>query len=278
MRSSHGPDNIECLVFSPTGGCLGMAKGIKESLEGARRGCTVRLRDITQPTIREELRELPAETGHVVIVFPVYADSLPDILAEYLQGLSIRNLPVTLVAGFGNIGVGKALSKTRKILEGKGNRVCSACAIVTEHSYNGDRLSIAAGQPSAENREILYRFIQGSIDKAGTSGKLDSLRAAIPEGRMRLVCRAPQTFFPRLFIKIPAVVSDRCDRCMACARKCPAGAIDTELNVDGKSCIRCLACVKYCTRKARLFETRTRMLLNTLKKDSIGVKANEYYL
>jgi ferredoxin len=270
--------NIECLVFSPTGGCLKIARSIKKFLEDEPRNCRVGMHNITKPEIRGTFRKIPQNADYVIIVYPVYADTMPTIVTEYLESLAIKNLPVSLVAGFGNINIGMALSNARKIIEAKGNVVCSACAIVTAHSYNGDSLKIAFNEPSAENLGVLNQFILKSIDKARQANHLSLCETELPEGHMRLMCRVPYKPMMQVFIKKQVAMPDRCDQCMVCAKICPSGAIDATLNIDSSKCIYCLACVKYCKKKARIFETRTQMLVNTLRKDGKETKKNEYYV
>ncbi len=267
-------NNVVSVVFSPTGGCNKMINSINSFLNDYH----VRTYNITKPHIREEYTEIQKNVDFVIIAFPVYADSLPDIFNDYLRSLTISNKPVTIIAGFGNINVGKALCNTKNILEGKGNVICSACTVVNAHSYNGAELKIAEDQPSEENLQILNQFIMKSINKAKEAGRLEDCRVNIPEGSIRLQCRAPQKMFPQLLIKKPKVIWKRCDFCLVCKNMCPSGAIDTLLDIDNKKCIRCLACVKYCRKNARLFETRTGLLVNTLRKDSMKLKENVFYI
>jgi ferredoxin len=270
--------NIECLVFSPTGGCLKIARSIKRFLENKHGNYRVGMHNITRPEIRRTFREIPQNTDYVIIIYPIYADTLPHIVTEYLENLAIKNLPVSLVAGFGNINTGMALSHARKIIKAKGNVVCSACAIVTPHSYNGSSLKIAVNEPSAENLGVLNQFILKSIDKARQANHLSLCETKFPEGHMRLMCRVPYKSLMQVLIKNPVAMADRCNQCMVCPKVCPSGAIDATLNIDSGKCIYCLACVKYCKKKARIFETRTSMLVDTLKKDGKEMKKNEFYI
>jgi ferredoxin/putative NADPH-quinone reductase len=270
--------NIDCLVFSPTGGCLKIAKSIKKAIESKTTEYSVNLSNITTPDKREHYINVAHNVDYLIIVYPVYADTLPDLLKEFLERVFLKSVPITLVAGFGNVQPGKALSIVKKIVEEKSCVVNSACAIVTAHSYNGDSLKIAENEPTDEKLEILNSFILESIEKALRAKSLSSCETKIPEGHMRLVCRAPQKLMPQIFIKKPVVDWDLCNHCMICANHCPAGAIDSNLKIDNKKCIRCLACVKYCGKKARVFETRTKVLISTLKKDERKIHKNEYYI
>jgi NAD-dependent dihydropyrimidine dehydrogenase PreA subunit len=266
------------VVFSPTGGCLKIANSIKGFLEERPGNDQVGIHNITKPEIRRTFRAIPQNIDYVIIIFPIYADTLPPIVTEYLESLSIKHLPVSLVAGFGNINSGMALFHARKIIKSKGNVVCSACTIVTPHSYNGSLLKIAVNEPSAQNLGVLSQFMLKSIDKARQANHLSLCETKLPEGQMRFICRVPYKFFMQVFIKKPVVIPDRCNQCMVCTKVCPSGAIDTTLKIDSGKCIYCLACVKYCKKIARVFETRTSMLVNTLKRDGKEIKQNKFYI
>ncbi len=267
-------NNIACIVFSPTGGNLKMIKSIKTFLDDYN----VEIYNITKPQIRERFIEIPKKIDYVIISFPIYADTLPDIVTEYLNKLLISNLPVSLIAGYGNIHMGKALFNAKTIIEAKGNVVCSACAIVLAHSYNGNKLQIAVNEPSNENLKALNKFMLKSINKAKHVIQLAICNTEIPEGHIRLLAKAPQKLFPQIFIKQPKVIHERCNHCNVCINMCPTAAIDNNLNIDNGKCIRCLACVKYCIKKARLFKTRTQILTNKLMKEGKDLKKNAFYI
>jgi ferredoxin len=266
--------NITCLVFSPTGGCLKIANSLKAFLGGYH----VEIVNITKPGVRKQFLVIPKETDYLFIVFPVYADTLPDIVAEYLEKLIVRDIPVSIIAGYGNIYPGKALSNAKTILETKGNIVCSACTIVTAHSYNGKGVKLAIGEPSPKNLEVFKQFVIESINKVERANQLELCRINFPEGHIRLRSRAPQKLFPQLFIRQPKIINERCNQCNVCMNMCPSGAIDESLSIDNKKCIRCTACVKYCKNGARKFETRTQLLQLILMMGGEGLNENKFHI
>jgi ferredoxin len=265
---------ITCLVFSPTGGCLKIANSLKAFLSEYHVGIV----NITKPSVRKQFLVIPKETDYLFIVFPVYADTLPDIVAEYLKKLIVKDIPVSIIAGYGNIYPGKALSNARTILEAKGNIICSACTIVTAHSYNGKGVKLAIGEPSPKKLDVFKQFAFESINKVERENQLDRCRINFPEGHIRLRSRAPQKLFPQLFIRQPKVINERCNQCKVCINMCPSGAIDESLAIDNKKCIRCTACVKYCKNDARRFETRTHLLQFILMIGVEGVIENKFYI
>ena len=265
---------IACLVFSPTGGTLEMIEGIK----GFVKEYEVKIYNVTRPKNRNKFIEIPKEIDYLIIGFPVYGDELPNIFEEYLKILKVSNIPVSLIAGYGNVGEGKALSIASTIIENKGNVVCSACAIVSKHSYNGGRVQVAVNEPTSEKLEILNQFILKSIEKAKNANKLSMCKTNIPKGSIALLARFPQRLIPRIYVKLPIVIPELCGNCNVCINMCPVGAIDEELNIDSGKCIRCLACVKYCPNNARVFKTRYKILENVLIKEEKNIKENAFYI
>jgi ferredoxin len=267
-------NKIACLVFSPTGGCLKIAASLKDVFDKYQ----FELVNITKPSVREQYVDIPKEINYLLVVFPVYADSMPDIVTEYLKKLVVSDIPVSIIAGYGNIYPGKALSNTKKILEAKGNIVCSACTLVTPHSYNGNRVQLGVGEPSQENLDKFKQFVSASINKIERANQLNLCKINVPEGHIRLRSRAPQKLFPQIFIQQPKVIKERCNQCNVCLNMCPSGAIDNNLAIDNKKCIRCAACIKYCKNKARKFETRTQLLQFILMLGGIDIQENNFYI
>jgi ferredoxin len=266
--------NITVLVFSPTGGCLEIARSLRESLDAYE----VEIHNITRPVVREQLLEIPKATDYLFVIFPVYADTLPDIVAKYLGRLRVSGIPVSIIAGYGNIYPGNALVHARALLEAKGNTVCSACTVVTAHSYSGDVIQVGVGEPSSEHLEVFQQFVRDSIEKVERAPRLGDCRVDLPEGRVRLRCRLPQRLLSHIFIRQPRVLEERCSRCGVCVDACPSGAIRRDLTIDNNRCIRCLACVKYCKPEARVLETRTQLLPWILMRDGRAPKQNAFYV
>lgn len=47
----------------------------------------------------------------------------------------------------------------------------------------------------------------------------------------------------------------KCNRCQACALKCPVGAIDADtMQIQADLCINCMRCVKVCPAEARSYD------------------------
>jgi ferredoxin len=266
--------SITGLVFSPTGGCLKIARSLRESLDAYE----VEIHNITKPVVRERLLEISKTTDYLFVIFPVYADTLPDIVAEYLGRLRVSGIPVTIIAGYGNIYPGNALVHARVLLEAKGNTVCSACTVVTAHSYSGDAIRVGIGEPSSEHLKVFQQFVRDSIDKVERAARPGLCRVDLPEGRVRLRSRPPQRLLPQMFIRQPRVLEERCSHCEVCIDMCPSAAIGRDLTIDNGRCIRCLACVKYCKADARVFETRTQLLPWILTRDGRAPKQNSFYV
>ena len=265
---------IACLVFSPTGGTLEMIEGIK----GFINDYDIKIYNVTRPKNREKITEIPKDIDYLIIGSPVYGDRLPDIFKEYLKILNVSGIPVSLIVGYGNVDKGKALSQASIIIESKGNIVCSACAIVTKHSYNRGRVQLAVNEPTIEKMELLNQFILKSIEKVKKANNLSMCKTYVPKGSVSFLGRFPQRLIPRIYLKLPTVNLELCVNCNTCIDVCPVSAIDEELSIDSGKCTGCLACVKYCPSEARRFDTRFKILEYVLIKDGKNIKENGYYI
>jgi ferredoxin len=262
------------LVFSPTGSGLKVAKHIRDNI-GID---TSILSDVTYPRNRVKSEMVAKSNTLTIIVFPIHADSLPDIFFDFISKYNFNYTPVILIAGYGNIFTGKALIELRNIAIKNNAIVISAANIVFPHSYNGDKLQIGPNRPTKEELNHITKFIDDSIQKITDFEFSELPQVSLPKGYKRLITRIPNKFLVHIFIKRPDVDLTRCNKCNVCIKTCPSGAMLDNLKINNSLCIRCLACIKYCKNKARSFSTRTDLLVNTLKKESRAYHQNEYYI
>jgi ferredoxin len=262
------------LVFSPTGSGLKVAKHIRDNI-GIDNSI---LSDVTYPRNRVKSEMVAKSNTLTIIVFPIYADSLPDIFFDFISKYNFNYTPVILIAGYGNIFTGKALIELRNTAIKNNAIVISAANIVFPHSYNGDKIQIEPNRPTKDELNHIMNFIDDSIQKI-TDFEFSGLpQVSLPKGHKRLITRFPQKFLVHIFIKRPDVDLTKCNKCNVCIKTCPSGAMLDNLKINNSLCIRCLACIKYCKNKARSFSTRTDLLVNTLKKESRTYHQNEYYI
>lgn len=262
------------LVFSPTGNGLKVANHIKKTTDSF----FSYLSNVTFPRVRENIEMKSKHNTLIIIIFPIYADSLPDIFSKFLSHYDFDNNPVILIAGYGNIYTGRALNDIKKIIFNNNGVVISAATIVLPHSYNSDKIQIAPNRPTNEEIILIDEFIYESIQKLSSSKVSELNQLILPKGHKRILSRFPQKFFPHIFIKKPDVDISLCNKCNICIDMCPAGAIESDFRINNSICIRCLACVAYCKNKARTFKTRSNILIHTLRKESREYHQNEFFI
>lgn len=110
---------------------------------------------------------------------------------------------------------------------------------VAEHSIVR---KYAAGRPDSEDRLRLEEYARRIAERLHAGA--DSLMEPLPGNR-------PYRESKRVgLVPLP---SRACDGCGACARRCPAGAIDAAdpKRVDEARCISCMACVAVCPKSVR---------------------------
>jgi signal transduction histidine kinase/NAD-dependent dihydropyrimidine dehydrogenase PreA subunit len=87
-------------------------------------------------------------------------------------------------------------------------------------------------------------------------------------------------------VSIVSTIPEKCRRCYACVRECPAKAIKViagQATVIAEQCVACGNCVKVCTQKAKRIEDAT-MLVSRMLEDGeknksagyVGAKSAEY--
>jgi ferredoxin/flavodoxin len=230
---------LHTLFFSPTGGT---ARIVEEVAAGLGGGAAVH--DLTLPGGRE--RDLAFDPEDVVVVgVPVYAGRVPVLAAQYLDRVQGRGALAVLVAVYGNRAFEDALLELRDLCQARGFRCLAAAAFVAEHSYTGE---VAAGRPDPADLAAARAF------GAGAAGKLARHPGGAGLSRLEVPGNVPYRDRPPRMPMAPET-SDRCVACLACADRCPAGAIvryDPH-QVDADRCIRCSACVKRCPTGAKSF-------------------------
>lgn len=196
-------------------------------------------RDLIGSPLTEEL-VIPAEEP-VLVAMPVYAGRIPtpcrDMLRDHLKG---SGGPAIAVAVYGNRAYDDALLELADLLAGCNFQVAAAGAFIGRHSIFP---KVAAGRPDASDQEKMQAFGQACRDKLERG---DLSRPEIPgdpayrNSEMKRVSFHPDC-------------NDRCMKCYACFRSCPAGAIPEEApwKTDPEKCISCGSCIFLCPTQAR---------------------------
>jgi len=244
---------VKAVYFSPNGATraavVRLAKGLADRLS-----LPFSVTDITLPAAREGVYRF--EAGELVVFgTPVMAGRVPNKLLPFVQQGFAGNgaLAVPLVT-FGNRAFDNALMELRNELENNGFHTVGGAALVARHVFSP---LMAPGRPDVDDWAALDRFGQALLDK------LDALDA--PPAPVSVAGDDPVGPYyvplgidgqPTKFLKAkPQTIDEKCDRCGACVRRCPMGAIDPAdpLLVPG-TCIKCQACVKVCRTGAKYFD------------------------
>lgn len=237
----------EIIFFSATGTTKKIVKAISEGLN-----CETRFTDISLPANRKSYQ--PIDSDFVLIATPIYGERIPRLVFDYMKQIQGGGKPLAALSVYGNMGFGISLSQFEDYAQKNHFCLIAAGAFIGEHTYASKNAPVAFGRPDendlAEAREF-GRKIREKLDDGSFEPFL------IPKSKLPgFITDVPDTG-TRFLIRQPTVDWAVCMECGACAKKCPAGAIDPEtLQIDEQKCIRCYACVKICPNSARTAKFR----------------------
>lgn len=224
--------NVYEILFSPTGGTKKAADIVAAAFGDAP--SVIDLTDHSQPFHRLEL----SGGDLAVIAVPSYGGRVPALAAERLSRLRGEGAQAILLCAYGARAFEDTLAELRDVAVKSGFRVIAALAAVTEHSVVR---TIAAGRPDARDRALLQSFAL-DIHRKLSAGELSE--PAIPGNRPY-----------KDGLKRPMIpeAGPGCTGCGACAKACPAQAIDREdpKKTNPEACASCMRCVLVCPSRAR---------------------------
>ncbi|MBE6963566.1 MAG: ferredoxin [Ruminococcaceae bacterium] len=268
---------VTALYFSPAGTTAKVAETIAETL-AEQLGRSVERRAFTKPAERE--REYCfTESDIVVIASPTYAGKLPNkILPDFREKLRGNGAAAIPVVTFGNRAYDNSLAELCAVLTENGFRLAAAGAFVCRHAFTDE---LAYGRPGWSDSFEMKTFAKKAADKIKRAG------GALPPLAVPGDANAPY-YVPRgldgqpaMFLKAkPKTHLSRCNRCGACVRSCPMGAIDPRdpAHVPG-TCIKCQSCVRKCTKRAKYFDDPAFLShVAMLERDYAEPKENEVFL
>lgn len=230
--------------FSGTGNSLFVAKTLGEMLSDP-----VRIQPIGKPGTSENVR---ISEARVIIVFPVYFQTLPNIVKDFLKKARFdKESPDIYGIATSNDGPGHVLFSMKRILEKRGLRLKAGFCI----TMPGNSLILRDFTNPEEIRSRRLRECRPKIKEicayilGRQSGRIDGtdqfkshLQGIFTGLIARRIYRTPSKFR----------TTDRCTRCGTCLKVCPSENISIgEAGVKwGSRCEQCLACFHWCPQKA----------------------------
>lgn len=233
---------FDIYYFSPTGTCRTVAELLHKSVPGGR------LFDLTLPEQRAAA-PAPRKERLFTLIFPVYAERIPDLLRDWLGKLPPKGGMACLIACYGSVTVGNALpNAARLVTQSLGMKVVAGAELPGSHSYDCARTGKNLHADAAWSREELMLFFRAALYKTEQGGGELSFRRRPAVGAI-----LPQDFLCKLGSPYPAIDEKWCTHCGACEKVCPSGAVSGKHSL----CVRCTACIRACPEGARRLSFRT---------------------
>lgn len=235
-------DSVKLVYFSPTGTTKAVVTGIAR---GTGAG-TVETVDLTRPAARVQPLQVTAK-DLLIIGVPVYMGRVPAILTDWLNAIRACNTPAVCVVVYGNRTYEDALLELKNIVTACGCIPVAGAGFIGEHSFSDAGTPTAQGRPDADDLARAEEFGRNIRKKLAPAASVTELHEVQVPGMV------PYRGDSRLWTVDFIEVSDACNQCGACARFCPAGAIDAgdSRRIDTKRCITCCACIRSCPQGAR---------------------------
>jgi len=264
MENPMEINKVKVAYFSGTGSTALVADTLEKEL--TKRGLSV-----TKSEIRTGNLLSDNEEDLLILLFAVHAFNAPRIVSEWIGNLPNVNRPVPTavisVSGGGEITPNTAcrVSSICK-LEENNYRVVYEKMVVMPSNWvvkTNDELAIRLLEILPLKVERITDDLQAGIVRRTRPKLLDRIFSWI--GEMEKV--GAKSFGQKI------MVSESCNGCGCCAKKCPANNISMSNNKPkfGRDCFLCLRCIYGCPNKALMAGTLKFIIL----KDGYDLKALE---
>jgi ferredoxin/flavodoxin len=234
--------SIKIYYFSGTGNSLALAKGLKSALnENAE---LIRMSDYKSKEIDE------SDVAVIGFVFPVYFGSIPAIVMDFIERISIKGNPYIFAVAACNAVPGHSLFTLDKLLKKKGYQLSAG--------YKVDMPGVSVVDGFLTSQEVnLERIINSKIKILDIVNVINEKVYKVPEGddsikthlKSRLITFAASKMLnPKLFY-----TTNKCNGCSTCQKVCPVENIKMSPErkpLWGKECQHCLACLHLCPQGA----------------------------
>lgn len=259
----------EIIYFSATGTTKALVEAIAKGLNG-----DVHFTNVTLP--ENWKGNIIVNNDLTIIAAPVYGERIPHFLYDFFKHIKGNGSSLVAVSVYGNMGFGISLEQFKNYAKDNDFRLIAAGAFIGQHTYATEAAPIAYGRPNQDDLQqarIFGESIQKKMD-TGSFAPVDLPKTLLP----KFIAEFPDSG-TRFLIKQPRVIKNACTACGACARKCPAGAIDLKtLEISEQKCLRCYACVKICPKSARIAEFRLPVFRVIFRQVGTKRKENQTFL
>lgn len=254
--------SVYALIFSPTGGTQKAAEIIAAAFDPAFTTVDLLCRENDFSAVSFGADDV------CIVAVPSYGGRVPATAIERISAVKGGGAAAVPVVVFGNRAIDDTMLELVNTLYAAGFRCAGGISAVAEHSIVRE---FAAGRPDADDAAELRSFAEkiAARIKAGE----------IPE-KLAVPGNDPYQPFGGLPLR-PMVIPENCDKCGACAKKCPVGAIpaDDPCNPNNDICISCMGCIAACPKGARkLDENFIGMLAGGMAAVCGGHKPNELFM
>lgn len=245
------------IIFSPTGGTENVANAITSNWTDIE---TIDLSN------NNSNYNISLEKGSLsLIAMPSFGGLAPQLALDRLCKIKAIGCKCAIVAVYGNRAYDDTLLQMKDYSEKAGFQVIAAISAVAEHSIIH---AYASGRPDVNDIKELCGFGEKVLEKATENANIN---ISVPGNRPYK--KAGAAMIPK--------ASSSCTNCGACAKVCPAGAIDSSnpRTVDKSKCIGCMRCISVCPAGARKANpVMTKIAALAIKKACSEPKKNELFI
>lgn len=178
-----------------------------------------------------------------VFAVPSYGGRVPAPALAQFARCEGHDTPAVLIVSFGNRAVDDTFLELADTVRAHGFIPVALGAFVAHHSL---MIDVAQGRPDEADLTAIDAFARAVADKLAVAATVrDAELTDIPGNR-------PYRDFRGVPFRAHAD-ADLCTSCGACARQCPAAAIDpaNPTATDADACITCMRCINVCPAGAR---------------------------
>ena len=268
---------VWALSYSATGTTEKVVRTIAEEL-AAKLSLPMEYVSFTRPAERTYEHTF-GERDLVVVGSPTYAGKMPNkILPDFQKKLHGNGALTIPVVTFGNRSYDNSLAELCAVLEANGFHRLAAGAFVCRHAFTDE---LGYGRPGWSDQFEMKQFAKQVADKIRRMTEIPVPVRVPGDAEAPYYVPKGTDGEPAKFLKAkPKTTLARCNRCGACVRGCPMGAIDPKdpSKVPG-TCIKCQACVRKCTKRAKYFDDPAFLSHIAMLEQTYGApKENEVFL